>query len=97
MRRNDKKVRKQGFTPPGESGGQQTFAGYRSIHPELFFQKGVLKNIYSQAKICARLSFLTKLQACGHRCFPLDFAKFLRTPLFIEHFWWLLLWVCTIL
>ena len=24
------------------------------------------------------------------RCFPVNFAKFLRTPLFIEHLWWLL-------
>ena len=26
-----------------------------------------------------------------HRCFPVNFVKFLRTPLFIEHLWWLLL------
>ena len=26
-----------------------------------------------------------------HRCFPMKFANFLRTPFFIEHFWWLLL------
>ena len=25
------------------------------------------------------------------RCFPGKFAKFLRTPFFAEHFWWLLL------
>ena len=25
-----------------------------------------------------------------HRCFPVDFAKFLRTPFLIEHLWWLL-------
>ena len=25
-----------------------------------------------------------------HRCFPVNFAKFLRTPLFIKHLWWLL-------
>ena len=24
-------------------------------------------------------------------CFPVNFAKFLRTPFFIEHLWWLLL------
>ena len=28
-----------------------------------------------------------------HRCFPVNFAKLLRTPFFIEHVWWLLL-VC---
>ena len=26
-----------------------------------------------------------------HRCFPVNFVKFLRTPFFIEHLWWLLL------
>ena len=26
-----------------------------------------------------------------HRCFPMSFAKFLRTSFFTEHFWWLLL------
>ena len=28
-----------------------------------------------------------------HRCFPVNIAKFLRTGLFIEHFWWLLLYL----
>ena len=26
-----------------------------------------------------------------HRCFPVNFVKFLRTSVFIEHLWWLLL------
>ena len=26
-----------------------------------------------------------------HRCFSVNFAKFLRTPFFTEHLWWLLL------
>ena len=26
-----------------------------------------------------------------HRCFPMNFAKFLRTPFLTEHLWWLLL------
>ena len=26
-----------------------------------------------------------------HRCFSVNFAKFLRTPFIIEHRWWLLL------
>ena len=26
-----------------------------------------------------------------HRCFPVNFAKFLRTPFLAEHLWWLLL------
>ena len=28
-----------------------------------------------------------------YRCFPVNFAKFLRTPFYIEHLWWLIL--CT--
>ena len=26
-----------------------------------------------------------------HWCFPMNFAKFVRTPLVTEHLWWLLL------
>ena len=26
-----------------------------------------------------------------HRCFPVNFMKFLRAPFYIEHLWWLLL------
>ena len=29
-----------------------------------------------------------------HRCFPVNFVKFLGTPFYIEHLWWLLLTVC---
>ena len=43
----------------------------------------------SHENTCARVSFLTKLQACNfiknrlqHRCFPVNIAKFLRTPFF---------------
>ena len=28
-----------------------------------------------------------------HRCFPVNFVKILRTPFYIEHLWWLLLYV----
>ena len=46
----------------------------------------------SQESTCARVSFLIKLQAWGmHRCFPVNFAKFSRTPFSIEHLRWLLL------
>ena len=57
----------------------------------------------SQENTCARVSFLIKLQASGlspttllkkrlwHRCFPVNFVKFLRTLFFTNHLWWLLL------
>ena len=33
----------------------------------------------SQENTCARVSFSIKLQVSGNRCFPMNFAKFLRT------------------
>ena len=57
----------------------------------------------SQENTCAIVSFLIKLQVSGLRsvtllkkrlwqkCFPVNFAKFLRTPILTEHFRWLLL------
>ena len=56
---------------------------------------------YSQKNTCAGVSFLIKLQASGlwnllktktlAQVLPVNFAKFLRTPFFIEHLRWLLL------
>ena len=50
----------------------------------------------SQENTLARVSFLIKLQALGtkrlwHRCFPVNFVKFLRTLFPKEHLRWLLL------
>ena len=45
----------------------------------------------SQENTCARVSLLIKFQAWDlHRCFPVNFLKFSRTPFFIEHLRWLL-------
>ena len=38
-----------------------------------------------------RLATLLKKRPWS-RCFPVNFAKFLRTPFFLEHLWWLLQW-----
>ena len=52
----------------------------------MFCEKKVFLKIsqYSQENTCARVSFLIRLQALGlqvfSRCFPVNFAKFLRTP-----------------
>ena len=35
--------------------------------------------------------FFYKVVVFWHRCFPVNFAKFLSTPFFIKHLWWLLL------
>ena len=40
-------------------------------------------------KVAAPATLLKK--RLWHRCFPVNFAKFLRTPFFTEHLWWLLL------
>ena len=58
----------------------------------------ILQN--SQENTSARVSFLIKLQASAcnfikkrlwHRCFPVNYAKFLTAPLLTEHLRWLLL------
>ena len=43
----------------------------------------------SQENTCVRVSFLIK--RLWHRCFPLNFAKFLGTPFLREQLWPLLL------
>ena len=47
---------------------------------------------HTQENTCAKVSSLIKLQATGllknrfwHRCFPVNFPKFLRTPFLTEH------------
>ena len=75
----------------------------RRSRSQMFFKKGVHKNFanFRQKHMCWSL-FLNKvarLRACScikkrfqYRCFPVKFAKFLRTRLFTtEHFQWLLL------
>ena len=54
-----------------------------------------------QENTCARVSFFNKVASLRfatllkkrlwHRCFPLNFAKFLRTSFLTEHLRWLLL------
>ena len=56
----------------------------------------------SQENTCTRVSFLIRLQRPAtlfkkrrwHRCFPVNFVKFLGTPFYTEHLWWLLLAFC---
>ena len=63
---------------------------------------GILRNFAKVTKknTCAAASFLIKLQVSDcksikkrlwHRCFPVNFAKFLRTIILTEHLRWLLL------
>ena len=72
----------------------------RSSRPEEFCKKGVLRNFakFTGKHLCQGLFFNKVAKACNllkkslrHRCFPVNFAKFPRTPFFTEHLWWLLL------
>ena len=70
---------------------------FRSNRPEVFCKKGALRNFikFTGKHLCQSLIFnkvLLKMRL-WHRCFPMNFVKFLRTPFFIEHLWWLLLFV----
>ena len=53
----------------------------------------LLPNIEAVAQTCpvkkGRATLLKKRLL--HRCFPVNFAEFLRTPFFTEYLWWLLL------
>ena len=78
------------------------FLFFRSSRPEVFCKKGALRNFakFTGKHLCQSLIFnkicwlrianLLKMRLL-HRCFPVNFAEFLRTPFFAEHLWWLLL------
>ena len=74
----------------------------RSSCLEVFYKKGVYRNfIKFTGKHLCQSFFLNKVAGFRpatllkkrllHICFPVNFVKFLRTPFFIEHLWWLLL------
>ena len=70
----------------------------RSSRPEAFCNKGVLRNFekFTGKYLCQSLFFnkvagLRQKKRLWHRCFPVNFPKFLRTPILTEHPWWLLL------
>ena len=74
----------------------------RNSPPEVFCKKGVLRNFakFTGKHLCESLLFnkvvslrpatLLKMRL-SHWCFPVNFAKFLRTNFLIEHPRWLLL------
>ena len=57
---------------------------------------GVLLKTEAVAQTCGRAPATLLKKRLWHRCFPVNFAKFLTTPFFTEHLWWLLLWKCTL-
>ena len=75
---------------------------FRISRPEVFCEKGVLRNFakFTGKHLCQSLFFnkvaglrpATLLKKrLWHRCFPVNFVKFLGTPFFTEHLRWLLL------
>ena len=69
----------------------------RSSHSEVFCIKIALENFaefkektYFGVSFVGVSSLLKKRPQ--HRCFPVNFAKFSRTPFYIEHLRWLLLY-----
>ena len=79
----------------------------RSSRPEVYCKWGVLKNLakFIGKHLCQGLLFnkVTGLRPATllkkrlwHRCFLVNFAKFLRKPFYIEHLWWLLLEVANV-
>ena len=64
----------------------------RSSRPEVFCKKGVLRNFikFTGKHLCLRSATLLK-KRLWHRYFLVNFMKFLRTPFFTKHLWWLLL------
>ena len=60
----------------------------RSSPPEVFCKKGFLTNFakFTGKHLCQSLRPATLLKKSHwHRCFPVNFAKFLRTPFSTEH------------
>ena len=64
---------------------------YRRSHPDVFCKKGILRNFtkFTGKHSCHCLQLYLK-KRLWHRCFPLNFMKFLSTPFYIEHLCWLL-------
>ena len=65
-------------------------SNFRNSRLEVFCKKGVRK-IHRKTPVPesqARPATLLK-KSLWHRCFPVNFVKFLRTLFFTEHLWWL--------
>ena len=71
-------------SPGGVLSKRSSYKFYK-IHRKIPVPESFFKNIASLRPV----NLLKK--RLWHRCFPVNFAKFLRTPFFIEHLEWLLL------
>ena len=66
------------------------FAFIQKVPLEVFYKIDVLKHFRSSPPVSLRPATLLKMRL-WHRGFPVNFAKFLRTPYFTEQLRWLLL------
>ena len=62
----------------------------QKVRPEVFHKTDVSKHFRSSRPFRLRSATLLKMRL-RHRCFPMNFVKFLRMPYFTEQFRWLLL------
>ena len=80
---------------------------FRSSNMSCSVRKGVPRNLekFTGKHLCQSLFFnkfgelkpaILLKKRLWHRCFPVSFDKFLRTPFFLEHLWWLLLSIYTV-
>ena len=65
----------------------------RSRRPEMLCKKAFLKTLPNSTRKHLRLSLFNRVEGLTlwHRCFPLNFTKFLRNLFFIEYLRWLFL------
>ena len=65
------------------------FFNFRSSRTEVFCKKDAPRNFakFTGKHLCQSLTLLKK--TLWHRCFPVNFARFLKTPCFTEHIRWL--------
>ena len=68
---------------------------FRTFVQRFSIKTDVRKHFRSSCPVRPRLATLLKMKF-WHRCFPVNFVKFLRIPYFTEHLWWLLLTFCKI-
>ena len=76
--------------------GKLKVSSFRSSRPKVFCKKGVLRNFVKfTGKHLCQSHFFNKVallkKRLRHRCFPVNFAKFLRTPFLQNTFGRLLL------
>ena len=67
---------------------REYFSRFESLGSEAVVQRCSVKKVFLEISQNSQEN-----KSFWHRCFPVNFAKFLRTPCFIEHLWWLFLLV----